>query len=73
MIDNQLWIPYHCYIAQDWCCLHVLIFLHQVSKGGGYDNLTKMIMDALKKHAGVFYTNVVAKLLSFGANGVNVF
>jgi hypothetical protein len=30
-------------------------------------------MDALKEHGGFFYTNVVAKLMSFGANGVNVF
>ncbi len=30
-------------------------------------------MDVLKKHVGVSNTNVVAKLLSFGANSVNVF
>jgi hypothetical protein len=30
-------------------------------------------MDALKEHGGLFNTNVVAKLMSFGANGVNVF
>ncbi len=30
-------------------------------------------MDALKKHVGVFDIDVVAKLLSFGIDGVNVF
>jgi hypothetical protein len=49
-----------------------LIFLKQVTKGGGFDNLTKMLMDALKKHVGVFNIDV-AKLLSFGIDGVNVF
>jgi len=32
-----------------------------------------MIMDALKKHVGVSNIDVVAKLLSFGIDGVNVF
>ncbi len=30
-------------------------------------------MDALKENGGLFYTNIVAKLMSFGANDVNVF
>jgi len=30
-------------------------------------------MDVLKKYTSVFYANVVAKLLSFSANSVNVF
>jgi hypothetical protein len=30
-------------------------------------------MNALKEHGGLFYTNVVVKLMSFRANGVNVF
>jgi len=30
-------------------------------------------MDALKKHAGDFDIDVVAKLLSFGIDGANVF
>jgi hypothetical protein len=25
-IDNQSWISIHCYVVQDWCRLHVLIF-----------------------------------------------
>jgi hypothetical protein len=50
-----------------------LISLEQVIKGGGFDNLIKMIMDVLKKHVCVSNINVVAKLLSFGVDGVNVF
>jgi hypothetical protein len=47
--------------------------LKQVTKRGGFDNLTKVIMDVLKKHVGLSDINVVAKLLSFGIDGVNVF
>ncbi len=35
--------------------------------------MTKVIMDVLKKHVGLSDINVVAKLLSFGIDGVNVF
>ncbi len=73
MIDNQSWISIHYYVVQDWCHLHVLIFLEQVIEGGGSNNPTKVIIDALRKHASVYYTNVVSKLLSFGTDGVNVF
>jgi hypothetical protein len=36
------------------------------------DNLTKVITGALKEHGGLFDVDVT-KLISFGANGVNVF
>ncbi len=49
-----------------------LIFLEQIIKRGGFDNLTKVIMDVLKKHVSV--SNIdVAKLLSFGIDSVHVF
>jgi hypothetical protein len=73
MIDNQSWISIHCYVVQDWCHLLVLIFLEQIIERGGSNNLTKVNMDALRKHAGVSNTNVVSKLLSFGTDGINVF
>ncbi len=72
-IDNQLWISIHCYVVQNWCCLLVLIFKKHVIERRGFDNPTKVIMDALEKYLGVFNAIVVAKLLSFGADGVNVF
>ncbi len=48
-------------------------FLERVIEGGGSNNLTKVSMDVLKKHVGVFDINVAAKLLSFGVDVVNVF
>ncbi len=61
----------HCSKLVSFTCTS--IFLEQITKGGGFDNLTKMLMDVLKKHVGVFNIDVVAKLLSFGIDGVNVF
>ncbi len=72
-IDNQSQISIHFYVVQDWCRIPILIFLEQVIERGGVDYLTKDIMDALKKHGGLFYVVIVAKLISFGFDGVNVF
>jgi hypothetical protein len=49
MIDNQSWISIHYYVVQDWCRLPILISLEQVIEGGGSNNLTKVIIGALKK------------------------
>jgi len=72
-IDNQSWIFMHFYIVQDWCQIHVLISLEHVIEGRGAYNLTKVIMGVLKEHGGLFYANVVVKLISFGADGMNGF
>jgi hypothetical protein len=54
--------------------LLVFISLEHVTKGGGSNNLTKVIIDVLnKKGGGVSNVNVVGKLMSFGDDGVNVF
>jgi hypothetical protein len=47
--------------------------LTNVIKGDNTNNLTKVIIEALKKHASVYNVNVVTKLMSFEVNGVNVF
>ncbi len=73
MIDNQSWVSIHCYVVQNWCHLHVLIFLEHVIRGKGFNNLTKVIIDIMKKYVVVSKTNIVMKLMSFNANGVNVF
>jgi hypothetical protein len=53
--------------------LLILIFLEQVIEGRGSNNLTEVIMGALKKHGDVFNANVARNLMSFRADGVNVF
>jgi hypothetical protein len=73
MIDNQLWISIHSNNVQDWCHIPIFIYLEHVTKGGGADNLTKVFMGAFKKHGCFFNVDFVAKLISFGVDGVNVF
>jgi hypothetical protein len=63
----------HFYVVQDWCQIHVFISLEHVIEGRGAYNLTKAIMGVLKEHGGLFDTYVVVKLISFGADGMNVF
>jgi hypothetical protein len=72
MIDNQSWILIHCHLTK-LVSFTYIDFFKQVTKGRGYVNLIKMIMDALKKHIGVFEANVATKLLSFGVDNANVF
>jgi hypothetical protein len=47
--------------------------LEQFTKRGYVDNLTKVIIEALKIHGNVSNANITTKLISFRANGVNVF
>jgi len=63
----------HFYVVQDWCQIHVLISLEHVIEGRGAYNLTKVIMGVLNEHGGLFDTYVAVKLISFGADGMNVF
>jgi hypothetical protein len=42
-------------------------------EGGGSDNLTKVVMGALKKHGSVFHANAIRTFMFFKTNGVNVF
>ncbi len=55
------------------CCLFLLIFREQVTKGKGLNNLIKILMGALKNHGDVSNVGATTKLMSFKANGVNVF
>jgi len=52
-IDNQSWISIHSYVVQDWCRLPILIYIEQVTEGGGSNNLTKIIVGALKEEGRV--------------------
>lgn len=72
-IDNQSWVSIFHYDIQDWCHLHILIFLKHVIEGRNSNNLIKIIMGVLKKDEGVCDADVVAKLMSFGFNSVHVF
>jgi len=47
--------------------------LEHVTKGGGNNNLTKVIVKALQKNGGVLEEDMAFKLISFAIDGVNVF
>jgi hypothetical protein len=72
-INYQSWVSIHYYVTQNWFHLHVLIFLEHVIRGGGFNNLTKVIIDIMKNYVSVSKTNIVMKLMSFNSKSVNVF
>ncbi len=72
-IDNQSWVSIHCYVVQDWCCLFLLIFRKQVTKGKGLNNLIKILIGALEKHGVISNVGATTKLISFKVDGANVF
>ena len=50
-IDNGSWISIHAYVVQNWSCVPFLISLERVVEGGGSNNLTQVIIDALTSAA----------------------
>ncbi len=72
-MDCQGWIVVHMYVVEGWKHIHILLTLEQVLFGAISNNLIKMIMGSLLQHGGLFETNLVSKLISFGANGALVF
>jgi hypothetical protein len=53
--------------------IYYIDFFQRSHYGRGFDNLTKDIIDVLKKHACVSYVNGATKLMSFVSNIGNVF
>jgi sulfur relay (sulfurtransferase) DsrF/TusC family protein len=56
-------------------CKHnpILLTLEQLVNGVAIDNLKKFIVDNVLQYGGLSKSNLVSKLISFGANGVLVF
>jgi hypothetical protein len=50
-----------------------MIFLERITKGGNAKNITNIIMDALMNDGGLSKSDIAMKLLSFAADGMNVF
>ncbi len=50
-----------------------MISLNYVLEGSSFDNLTKVIMEALTIGKGMPRNQLASKLMNFGTNDVNVF
>jgi hypothetical protein len=72
-IDNGSWISIHAYVVQNWSRIPYLISLERVVEGGGSDNLTQVIIDALTAAAKIERLALSKTLLCFGADGVSTF
>jgi hypothetical protein len=72
-MDCQGWIVVHMYVVEGWKHEHILLTLEQVLFGAIANNLTKMIVGSLLQYGGLSGTNLVSKLINFGANGALIF
>ena len=71
-LDNQSWFNIHVYTIQDWEIVLMLLCLQHVTKGGGADNITKMILGALTNEGGLTPHQIRDRFMAFGADGVSV-
>ena len=72
-IDNGSWISIHAYVVQNWSRVPFLISLEKVVEGGGSNNLTQVIIDALMGAAKMERFALSKTLLCFVAHGVSTF
>jgi hypothetical protein len=72
-IDYQGLIVVHMYVVEGWKHILILLTLEHVLFGAIANNLTKVIVESFLQYGGLFLTNLVSKLISFGANGALVF
>ena len=70
-LDTHSWISIHGYVCDNWKRKPLLLSLERVTDGGGSDNLTAVILGALKNAAGFKETELVTRLASFGARAYN--
>ena len=66
-LDTQSWISIHGYVCQDWTRKPMLLSLERVMEGTGSDNLTTVIVDAIKNCGGLERTQLCSRFASFGA------
>jgi hypothetical protein len=72
-IDNGSWISIHAYVVQNWSRIPFLISLERVVEGGGSNNITHVIIDALTGATKMERLALSKTLLCFGADGVSTF
>ncbi len=72
-IDNGLWICVHAYVVNCWTKVLILVFVDRIVDGSSFNNLIKVIMNALLKGEGLTKENLAKKLFCVGEHGVNVF
>jgi hypothetical protein len=67
ILDTQSWISIHGYVCEGWTCKPMLLSLERVMEGTKFDNLTTVIVDAIKNCGGVEQTQLCSRFASFGA------
>jgi hypothetical protein len=67
-LNTQSWISIYGYVCQDWTRKPMLLSLERIMEGTGSNNLTTVIVDAIKNCRGVERTQLCSRFASFGAH-----
>ena len=65
-LDMQSWISIHGYVCENWNKKSMLLSLERVMGGSGSNNLTAIIVEAMKAFGGVKEAELAVRLASFG-------
>jgi hypothetical protein len=72
--DQQSWVSIHAHVVENWQWIPLLLFLQWVDIDGATSNNLKCILvDAMVFFGDFNQDNIAYKLITFGANKVNVF
>ena len=66
-LDTQSWISIHGYVCEGWERKPMLLSLERVLDGGGSNNLTQVIVEAIKNQGGITEADLQTRFASFGA------
>ena len=66
-LDTQSWISIHGYVCENWSRKSMLLSLERVTGGSGSNNLTTIIVKAMKAFGGVKEVDLAVRLASFNA------
>ena len=79
IVDCQTWIIVHEYVVRKYVHVPMLLIPKRITGGARFDNLTKVLLEALQELGGLSNEQIWEKLLCFGAvvfhgikNGVTV-
>ena len=72
-VNNASWISIHVYVVHNWSCVPYLSSLQKVVEGSHLDNLTFVIINALRGVANMERLALAKILLCFGADGISNF
>ncbi len=71
--DQQSWVSIHAYVVEGWQTIPLLLLLQQVVDGATSNNLKHILVNVMVLYGDLTQESITSKVITFVANGVNVF